>query len=249
MMEVKKSQSNSNLLERIKIVKGENFVTIEDTKSLANQELIELITYLMGQSFIKNCKNVNILVNSKFNTEVDFTLIENGFKLHDENVTVHKLLDDSSKVENGFLLKDLNVLSLAEFKRVWEESMKGSLNSPSSLNVDEQMRSVELELGPNYKKSCIVAYDNGNPIGVIMPHIEPGTSEEGRLFYFGIIPSERGKGKSKLLHQQALEILKNDFMATHYIGRTGHNNLPMLKTFQNNGCTVIERNKVFKRGN
>jgi len=39
-----------------------------------------------------------------------------------------------------------------------------------------------------------------------MPHIEPGTSEEGRLFYFGIIPSERGKGKSKLLHKQALEI-------------------------------------------
>ncbi|WP_102262480.1 serine hydrolase [Mesobacillus jeotgali] len=42
---------------------------------------------------------------------------------------------------------------------------------------------------------------------------------------------------------------KKDFMATQYIGCTGHNNLPMLKAFQNNGCTVIERNKVFKREN
>lgn len=192
-MEVKKSQSNSNLLARIKIVKGENFVTIEDTKSLADQELIELITYLMGQSFIKNCKNVNILVNSKFNKEVDFLLIENGFKLHDENVTVHKVLDDSSKVKNGFLLKDLHELSLAEFKRVWEESMKGSLNAPSSLNVDEQMRSVELELGPNYKKSCIIAYDKGNPIGVIMPHIEPGTQKKEGFFILESFQAKEGR--------------------------------------------------------
>jgi hypothetical protein len=53
MMEVKKSQSNSNLLARIKIVKGENFVTIEDTKSLANQELIELIKISDGTVIYK----------------------------------------------------------------------------------------------------------------------------------------------------------------------------------------------------
>lgn len=245
----KESHNILDLMARIKIVKGENFVTIENTKSLTNQELIQLIPYMMDQSFIKTCNNVNVLVDSKCSKEVDSLLKEYEFKLHEENVTVHKMLDESSIMEGGFSLKDLHDLPLAEFKRVWEASMEESLNAPSSLNINEHMRSVEMELGPNYKSSCIIAYENGAPIGVMIPHIEPGTSDEGRIFYFGIIPSERGKGKSKILHQQSLEILEKVFNASYYIGSTGHNNLPMLKTFRNNGCTVIERNKVFKRKN
>src|SRR5699024_44732 len=216
-----------------------NFVTIEDTKNLTNQELMKFIRYLRDQPFIKTAKNVNILVYSKFNNEVELLLKKYGFKVHDENVTVHKVLDGSDMSTSGFSLKNLADLSTEAFKSVWEESMQDSLNAPSSLNIDEQMRSVEVELGRNYKESCIVAYEKGNPIGVIMPHIEPGTLEEGRLFYFGIISKERGKGKSKLLHQQALKILKNDFKATYYIGCISHNNIPMLKTFENNGCTVL----------
>ncbi|MCA1057642.1 GNAT family N-acetyltransferase [Rossellomorea aquimaris] len=248
-MRRKEFHNLSDLMERVKFVRGENFVTIENTKSLSNQELIELIPYMMGQSFIKTCESVNILVDSQSSEEVDSLLKEYEFTLHDENVTVYKVLDESSNLEAGFLLKDLHDVPVAEFKRVWEASMKESLNAPSSLSIDEHMRSVEVELGPNYKKSCMIAYENESPIGVTMPHIEPGTTNEGRIFYFGIIPSERGKGKSKLLHQQSLAILKKDFKASYYIGSTGHNNLPMLKTFQNNGCTVIERNKVFKRKN
>jgi hypothetical protein len=246
---VMKKAFSSDLMARIKMIKGENFVTVENTKNLTDQELIKLLPYLMRKSSIKTCKNVNILVDSQCSKEVVSLLKEYEFMLHDENVTVRKALDESSNMQGGFTLKDLHDLPTAEFKKVWEASMEGSLNSPSSLNIDEQMRSVEVELGPNYKKSCMIAYENGAPIGVTMPHIEPGTLEEGRIFYFGILPSERGKGKSKLFHQQSLEILKKDFNASYYIGSTGHNNLPMLKTFQNNGCTVIERNKVFKRKN
>ncbi|MFL8937171.1 GNAT family N-acetyltransferase [Rossellomorea oryzaecorticis] len=248
-MDRKQSHNVSDLMAKIKLVKGENIVTIEHTSSLTDQELMELIPYLMKQPFIQTSKNVNILVDRKFSKETATLLKEYGFKLHDKNVTVRKVLDELAEFEDGFLLKDLSELPVAEFKRVWEASMKGSLNAPSSLNMDEQMRSVEMELGDDYKKSCMIAYENGAPIGVVMPHIEPGTSEEGRLFYFGIIPGERGKGKSRLLHKQALEILKRDFKASYYIGSTGHNNLPMLKTFERNGCAVVERNKVFKKIN
>ncbi|GGK08489.1 N-acetyltransferase [Lentibacillus kapialis] len=243
------SKHKTALLEKIKIVKGDNFVTIEDTKNLTNQELMELVTYLRDQPSIKTAKNINILVNSKFNKEVESLLQKYGFKVHDESVTVYKVLKESDKNISGFSLKNLAELSTEKFKSVWRESMKESLNAPSSLKIDEQMRSVEVELGPNYKKSCLVAYEKGNPIGVIMPHIEPGTLEEGRIFYFGLIPKERGKGKSQLLHQQALRILKNDFNATYYIGSTSHNNIPMLKIFENNGCTVLERNRVYKKKN
>ncbi|MCA1063728.1 GNAT family N-acetyltransferase [Rossellomorea sp. AcN35-11] len=236
----KESLNITDLMARLKMVKGENFITIENTTSLTNPELIELIPCIMEKPFIKSCKNVNILVDSEINQEVVSLLTDYEFTLHDENVTVHKVLDESSTIEYGFSLKSLYDLSIPEFKRIWEASMKESLNVLSSLNIDEHMRSVEVELGPTYKKSCMVAYENEVPIGVLMPHIEPGTSDEGRIFYFGIIPSERGKGKSKLLHQQALEILKKDFKASYYIGSTGHNNLPMLRTFRHNVCTVIE---------
>lgn len=240
----------SELLAKVKIVKGENFVTIENTKTLTNSELLELIPYMMDQPFIKTCENVNILVDHQCSKEIFTLLQEYEFTLHDENVTVHKVLEvESSNMRDGFLLKDLHDIPLAEFKKVWEASMEESFNAPSSLNIEEQMRSVEVELGPNYQRSCMIAYENDVPIGVTMPHIEPGTVDEGRIFYFGILPSERGKGKSKLLHQQTLDILKKDFNASYYIGSTGHNNLPMLKTFQHNGCTVIEQNKVFKRKN
>ncbi|OAT81894.1 hypothetical protein A6P54_10290 [Bacillus sp. MKU004] len=248
-MDRKQSHNVSDLMAKIKLVKGENFVTIEHTSSLTDRELMELIPYLIKQPFIQTSKNVNILVDRNVSKKAASLLEEYEFKLHDENITVRKVLDESAEVEDGFVLKDLYELPLAEFKRVWEASMAGSLNAPSSLNMDEQMRSVEVELGHDYKKSCMIAYENGAPIGVIMPHIEPGTSEEGRLFYFGIIPSERGKGKSRLLHRQALGILKRDFKASYYIGSTGYNNLPMLKTFERNRCTVVERNKVFKKIN
>ncbi|WP_226673437.1 GNAT family N-acetyltransferase [Rossellomorea aquimaris] len=243
----KKSHNISDLMARIHIVKGKNFVTIENTKTLTNLELLELIPYMMDQSFIKTCGNVNILVDCQCSKEVVSLLKEYEFTLHDENVTVHKVLEESSNLGEGFSLKDLHDIPLKEFKNVWEASMKESLNAPSSLHIDDQMRSVEVELGPNCKRSCMIAYENDVPIGVTMPHIEPGTVDEGRIFYFGILPSERGKGKSKLLHQQTLEILKKEFNASYYIGSTGHNNLPMLKTFQSNGCMVVERNKVFKR--
>lgn len=240
-------QMKAQFYEKVKVVKGENFVTIEDTKNLTEHEFISLVTDLMNQSAIKNTKNVNILVESKFSEKVDLVLGQNGFNLHDENVTVRKELDSLYSDEHLYSVRTLNDLPESDFKDIWQKSMEGSLNAPSSLNIEEQMRNVKVELGPGFQDSCIVAYEDGNPIGIIMPHIEPGTKEEGRLFYFGLLPEQRGKGKSKSLHQQTLAILKNQFDASYYIGNTSCNNAPMLKTFKSNGCMVLERNKVYKR--
>lgn len=239
----------AGLLEKIKIIKGESFVTIEDTNHLTDKEFIDLIPFLMDQPYVKTAKNVNILVDWKFNNEVDLLLKEFGFRLHDENVSVYKELNESFEQISDFALKDLENISINEFKKVWEESMKGSLNSPSSLTMDEQIRSVEVELGQGFKKSCMVACENSRPIGVVIPHIEPETLKEGRLFYFGLIPEERGKGKSIPLHQQALNVLRNVFKAEYYIGSTSRNNVPMVKTFEHNGCSVLARNKVYKKNN
>ncbi|WP_371018906.1 GNAT family N-acetyltransferase [Pseudalkalibacillus sp. JSM 102089] len=237
-----------DLYEKVKFVEGETFLTIEETKNLTHSEMVELIDHMRIDPSIRSVKNVIVLVNSKFNSEIDALLENNGFELRDENITVRRDLDNISLKEDvSFSFKSLNEISTSDFQKVWKESMDNSLNASSSLNVEEQMRSVEVELGSTYKASCLVAYESKLPLGVVMPHIEPGTTNEGRLFYFGLVPNERGKGKSKQLHKQALEILKNDFDASYYIGSTGKDNLPMLKTFQNSGCTIVESNKVYKR--
>ncbi len=236
-----------DIYAKVKIVKGDNFVTIEETKGLTTEEMIAFITNFIDDLELWEIPNVNIMVNSKFTEEVYEVLQDNNFQFHDEMVTVYKKLDEEVCQEHNLTLKSLHSMSQHEFREIWAESMTDSLNAPSSLTLDEQMKSLEIELGPDYKKSCLVAYEDGRPIGVVIPHVEPGTRDEGRLFYFGLIPSERGKGKSMPLHKLALQLLKDEFNASCYIGGTSESNQPILKTFMANGCHVIERNKVYKK--
>lgn len=242
-------QSLHGFKDKIKIVRGFNFVTIEDTKNLTNEELVELLTNLMEGSSIEAVPIVTILIDSHCSHAVHSLLKEYGFMLHDEIITVYKDLRWHVATGERYTIKNMDEIPSFEFKRVWKEAVAGSLNAPSSLTIDEQIRNAELELGAGYRKSCLLAYDKGKPIGILMPHIEAGTLSEGRLFYFGIIPGERGKGRGLVLHRQALDLLKKEFGASHYIGSTSSRNNPMLKTFVGNGCKMIEKNSVYKRIN
>ena len=73
-----------------KIVRGANFVTIEDTKDLSEDELADLITTRMEHLFTKGISHLNILVNSKFSSKIERLLSAYGFNKQDEVITVHK---------------------------------------------------------------------------------------------------------------------------------------------------------------
>lgn len=248
-MEREKFQTTFDRLgiyQKVKIVEGKSFVTIEDTKKLVVDEMIQFAEHFMVDLALEDVSSVNVLVNNQFPETVDLVLEQKGFQLHDEVVTVYKQLNDlAGSAESSFSLYTLRQLPLEEFTRIWQEAAADSPNATSVMNMDEQMDNIRKELGPDYRDTCLLAYEDEKPIGVVMPHIEPGTHDEGRLFYFGLLPEERGKGKSKPLHQQALQVLKNDFGASFYIGSTSERNTPMLKTFEAAGCSVIERNKVY----
>ncbi|MGG1630792.1 GNAT family N-acetyltransferase [Rossellomorea sp. NRS-1567] len=231
-------------IEKVKIIHGENYATIEDTNDLTIAELKELVSYLDQSPPYHSLSNLKILVSQTFSREVDEYLEGKGYDLVDEFVTVYKKLE-KSEIKHSFTLKNLHMISENEFAHIWMQSMEGSLNAPSRLTMPEHMKSVEIELGDSYKDSCIAVYEGDQPIGVIMPHIEPGTVDEGRLFYFGLIPDERNKGKSKILHKLALNLLASEFHAKNYIGGTSKNNAPMIRTFLANGCEVKDVNRVF----
>lgn len=237
------NQQNS-LIAKVKIIQGDNYATIEDTTELSIVEMKELVGFLDQTPPYHSMSSLKILVNQASSREVDDYLKEKGYDLVDEFVTVHKKLENSV-VKHSFTLKNLHMISENEFAHIWMQSMRGSLNAPSSLTMEEHMKSVTVELGDSYTDTCIAVYEGNQPIGVILPHIEPGTVDEGRLFYFGLIPDERSKGKSKILHKLALNLLASVFHANNYIGRTSKHNAPMIRTFLANGCEVKDVNRVY----
>ncbi|MBS4174712.1 GNAT family N-acetyltransferase [Bacillus sp. FJAT-49736] len=104
--------------------------------------------------------------------------------------------------------------------------------------MEQHFDSIKSELGrKKWRNSCRVFIKEEEPIAVTIPHIEPGTEDEGRLFYFGIVPKERGKGLSSILHNQSLSFLK-EMGATYYIGSTQTTNIRMQNVFKKNGCCL-----------
>lgn len=166
-------------------------------------------------------------------------LINLGFEKYTSKVEVVRDLNDINNNIKGYdwqSLSDYNI-SEDEFKKIWEKCMYASENSPTSLTMDEHLNSVKNEIGENWSKSCNVIYLEDNPIGISIPHIERGTVDEGRLFYFEILPEERGKGHSVSIHYQSMNLLK-ELGATYYIGITHETNKKMQKVFLKNGCSI-----------
>ncbi|WP_043931287.1 GNAT family N-acetyltransferase [Bacillus sp. EB01] len=166
-------------------------------------------------------------------------LLKSGFKHFSSSVEVYKDLLDlpMPEVSLDWLSLDSSGLADEEFKKYWGQSMSFSANQQSALSMDEHLQSVKAELGESWRSACRVFFEKDTPIGVTIPHIEPGTYEEGRLFYFGILPEARGRGLGPVLHAQFLYMLMG-LGASYYVGSTHQANREMQKVFLKNGCTV-----------
>ncbi|MBJ8108462.1 GNAT family N-acetyltransferase [Bacillus cereus group sp. N6] len=199
-------------------------------------------------------KRASIVLNKRFssyNSSVR-VLLDADFSLHAAKIEVCRELDDVEALEKQFTYRSIEeTLSAKDFKSIWEQCMLNSGNQTSILNIDEHFYSVQTELGKGWEKSCIVFYDKNDPIGLSILHIESGTENEGRLFYFGVMPHYRGKGISSQMHLQSLHMLK-EMGATYYIGSTHTSNEKMQRVFWRNRCSVkteIELYyKIFKEG-
>ncbi|TKD68760.1 GNAT family N-acetyltransferase [Pseudalkalibacillus hwajinpoensis] len=132
------------------------------------------------------------------------------------------------------------------FLHMWEISMSSSMNAPSNYSIEEQYEGMKQEIGVQYKTSCYAVFKEGIPLGVVIPIIEPGTTEEGRLFYYGLLPNQRGKGLGTIVHHIGLKLLKQKG-ASYYIGSTGIDNEPMQQIFRNNDCVRIREVVTFTK--
>lgn len=95
---------------------------------------------------------------------------------------------------------------------------------------------MRIELPSQVDTMYTVYMLNNEPVGVVFPHIEPDTNQEGRLFWIGIHPAYKGKGLGRGLHTIGLYRLQHDFQAKSYLGVTQIENAPMRKIMEANGC-------------
>lgn len=130
---------------------------------------------------------------------------------------------------------------------IWSPTEKSSISFLSEVmgrslaDTKKFLKSMMVELPSQYQNMFTVNKINSEPIGVVLPHLEPGRNQEGRLFWIGIHPKHRGKGYGHHLHLIGLNRLREDFKAKTYLGATEVKNLPMRKTMQTNGCAEDHR--------
>ena len=243
--------------ERAKILDGTpSYLVIEEIGKIDSPKHFEEILYEMKKYINENgIQSVSIVLNEKEAKQTQYTSLLEEFSYQKQETQYFYKRDLTSfevlKMKTSLEIKSLEEITSDVFIKAWTEASAGSLNASipfSSLSVEKEFEGMKSELGSDYKKSCLVIFYENQPVGVTMPQIEQGTIDEGRLFYFGILPSFRKKGWGEYLHKLSLQLLKK-MGATYYIGATGQNNVPMQRIFQANDCELIERKFIYKLKN
>ncbi|VDG89518.1 Acetyltransferase (GNAT) family [Lysinibacillus sphaericus] len=174
-------------------------------------------------------------------------LLKKGF--HKVSVIVEYTLDlntiDSQRSDVSSIVLAACEMSDETFANLYEQCRSGSANKNKLFTIEQIMESFELELGSNWRSHCMIFQKEGEPVGISIPHIESGTMEEGRLFYFGILPEWRGKGMGTICHQHTLDALK-EFGATYYVGSTDAGNDAMIRVFEKNDCVLRDRKGIYR---
>lgn len=179
--------------------------------------------------------------------EYENQLLNEGFHKVSSIVEYTRTLEEPFILDNSILVEPLSdsLMTDEKFAELYDQCRSASANKNNLFSIEQIMEAFLNELGPNWRNHCHIFFREDEPLGISIPHIEHGTTEEGRMFYFGVSPQHRGKGLGKLFHLYSLELLKN-MNATYYVGSTDENNEYMIRIFQANGCLLRDRKGIYR---
>ncbi|MFD1205273.1 GNAT family N-acetyltransferase [Sporosarcina contaminans] len=180
----------------------------------------------------------------------DAYLMDKGFRKISSIVEYTRKLNELPEKALGITSVALSASDMDDtaFAELYEQCRSGTANKNQLFTIEQTMASFELELGKQWRNHCFIFYKENDVIGLGIPHIEAGTDDEGRLFYFGVVPQWRGKGYGAICHRLSLERLK-EFRAKTYVGSTDVNNVHMIRIFERNGCTLRDRKGIYRIDN
>jgi GNAT superfamily N-acetyltransferase len=236
------SLKESELTAGVKLLDGRPFyLSLEGIEKLKEDEVIESLLDRLDIALKSNEVNQVSITLDRFFTSGRQLLKKKYYFLQSTTIEYYKKFQLEKMVTNynrSITYERVGESRIDSFLSMWELCSKGSLNSPSKHSIRVQYEAMKQEIGKQYNTSCFSVYWDEKPLGMVIPIIEPGTNEEGRLFYMGILPERRGKGLGTPLHQLGLALLQEKG-ATYYIGSTGIENKPMHQIFRNNNCKPI----------
>ena len=175
-------------------------------------------------------------------------LFEKGFRKISAIVEYTRSLEGIfAQEERGIIVEALadSEIDDVAFANLYERCHSGTANKNNLFTTEQAMESFENELGSEWRTHCYIFRKEEKPIGVGIPHIEQGTINEGRLFYFGVVPEQRGRGYGTIFHRISLGLLKN-FGATKYVGSTDEDNRHMIRIFEHNGCHQRDKKGIYR---
>ncbi|MEK3979515.1 hypothetical protein MKY37_10605 [Psychrobacillus sp. FSL K6-2836] len=174
-------------------------------------------------------------------------LLKRGFKKVSSIVEYTKTLVGPFNNISTFQVDALSnsLVTDSEFAILYDSCRSGSANKNKLFSISQIMESLERELGTDWREQCFIFSQDGMNYGISIPHIEQGTTDEGRMFYFGVVPERRGKGYGKIFHSITLELLKT-LGAKTYVGSTDTGNAPMRRIFEANGCILRDIKGIYR---
>lgn len=232
-----------NLFNRIE--KENEYWLIDQVKmdGVSEQKYMETFSDLLASWREKQIGYLSLLMDAYY----EKWLIEKGFHNVSTIVEYTRTLSERLTIKNGLSVKNLADGGMADsnFAELYERCRSGSANKNKLFTIEQVMESLENELGPEWRTYCYVFLKSGEPVCLTIPIIEQGTVDEGRLFYFGVVPEWRGKGYGTALHRISLNLLR-EIGATTYVGSTDEANRHMIRIFERNGCVMRDRKGIYR---
>ncbi|MFA1821753.1 GNAT family N-acetyltransferase [Virgibacillus oceani] len=231
------------------IIKNEKEYWLVDQmkqSNTANDEYLKEFNQLLNDWKTEKAGYISVLMDPMLEEE----MVNLGFRKISTMVEYTRRLE-----QENFRQTEIQTHCLAEgrmtdqeFVQLYELCRSGTANKNKEQTMDQVMSSLRKELGTNWRTNCYIFSKDQAVIGMAIPHIEMGTEDEGRLFYFGVKPEYRGHGFGKKIHWKTLALLK-DLNASYYVGSTDQANLAMIGIFKQNDCHLRDRKAIYRMEN
>ncbi|MDQ0351891.1 RimJ/RimL family protein N-acetyltransferase [Alkalibacillus filiformis] len=220
---------------------------LKDLESLNVQVLINQRTIILEKFDvnIEQAKEADMLVYNLCKeldqTPYDHILFECRTEMFDHIPKINKMMKVHGK--RVVYTKPLEPFAFPRYESdIWSVDDSKSINFLSEVmgvnyyRAEKFLEGMKQEL-PNQADQMFTVYvEDEQPVGIVLPHIEPNTDHEGRIFWMGVHSRFLGKGYGKILHAISLERLRHDFHAKSYLGVTEEENEPMRNIMKANGC-------------
>ncbi len=224
-------------------IKNRNAILLEiiDTELQHAKEIDRLIFSLLGNVKERSQKTVILQCPRQLLDKME--MVKNMMVVEGERVLYTRSLIEQIE----FPPASFDLWPINEDRSI---SFLSEVKGTSYQNAKAFLQGMKEELPAQAENMFTVYQVDGHPAGLVLPHIEPDTDREGRIFWIGMHPDFLGKGLGQTLHQIGLFRLQKEWKAKTYAGSTEINNGPMRKIMVSNGCaekhTVLSLKYVSK---